>query len=110
MFTDPNHLRVSDPGQVEGNVVFMFLDYFDPNPEELNSLKEHYQRGGLGDGVLKNRLTDILITLISPIRERRIQFEADLGYVKQLLEQGTGEAREVASQKMAQVRTAMKLY
>ena len=73
MYTDPNHLRVSDPGTVEGNVVFAFLDIFDPNKAEVEELKAHYRRGGLGDGVLKKRLTDILEGMIAPMRQRREQ-------------------------------------
>lgn len=109
MFTDPNHLKVSDPGQVEGNVVFMFLDFFDPNVEEVNQLKEHYRRGGLGDGVLKKRLIEILDALIAPMRTRRQQYQSDLGYVRKILEDGTRDARSVAAKKVEDVRAAMKL-
>lgn len=109
MFTDPNHLKVSDPGQVEGNVVFMFLDFFDPNIEEVNQLKEHYRRGGLGDGVLKKRLIEILDALIAPMRTRRQQYQADLGFVRKILEEGTRDARAVAEKKVGEVRAAMKL-
>ncbi len=75
MYTDPNHLRVEDPGQVEGNVVFTYLDAFDPNKEELEELKAYYRRGGLGDGTVKKRLEGILKELIGPIRERRMELK-----------------------------------
>ena len=71
MFTDPGHLRASDPGRVEGNVVFAYLDAFDPNRAEVEELKGRYQAGGLGDTALKRRLEDVLESLVAPIRERR---------------------------------------
>jgi len=109
MFTDPNHIRVSDPGSIAGNVVFMFLDFFDSNVQELHELKQHYQKGGLGDGQLKKRLIEILDSLIAPIRHRRMQYESDIGYVRKVLEDGTREAREIASEKVAEVKRVMKL-
>ncbi|MBC7466366.1 MAG: tryptophan--tRNA ligase [Bdellovibrio sp.] len=109
MFTDPNHLRIEDPGSVEGNVVFMFLDYFDPDKAGLEELKAHYRRGGLGDGQIKKRLIEIMDALIAPMRERRLQYAVDLGYVKQVLTDGTQEARQVAAKKMDQMKHAMKL-
>ncbi len=77
MYTDPNHLRVEDPGQVEGNIVFTYLDAFDPNKEEVEELKAHYRRGGLGDGTVKKRLEGVLKELITPIRERRMELAKD---------------------------------
>ena len=71
MYTDPNHLKISDPGRVEGNVVFTYLDAFDEDAEAVEELKQHYRRGGLGDTAIKKRLEDVLQTLIAPIRERR---------------------------------------
>jgi tryptophanyl-tRNA synthetase len=109
MFTDPNHLRVSDPGTVEGNVVFLFLDFFDESKTELEELKAHYRRGGLGDGVVKKRLVEILDALISPMRERRRAYEGDPGQVASLLRDGTEKARSVASSKLAEVKRAMRL-
>jgi tryptophanyl-tRNA synthetase len=85
MYTDPNHLRVSDPGKVEGNIVFDYLDIFDPNKDEVAALKEHYQRGGLGDMVLKKRLTEVLDALLKPIRERRAEFEKEKGFVLNMI-------------------------
>lgn len=110
MFTDPNHLRIEDPGKVEGNVVFMFLDFFDPNKEELEELKAHYRRGGLGDSTVKKRLFEILDNLIAPIRERRTAYEKDLGYVREVLETGTEKARDVVAAKVKEAKEAMKLF
>jgi tryptophanyl-tRNA synthetase len=109
MFTDPNHLRVEDPGTVEGNVVFMFLDFFDPNQTELEELKAHYRRGGLGDGVLKKRLVEKLDALIAPMRTRRQAYAKDPGHVRELLLAGTQSARDVAAQKLDDAKKAMKL-
>lgn len=94
MFTDPNHLRVNDPGRVEGNVVFSYLDAFDDSRAELEELKAHYRHGGLGDSKIKRRLEDILQALIAPIRERRIQLEAEPAYVWNIIRSGTEKARE----------------
>lgn len=107
MYTDPNHLKVSDPGQVEGNVVFSFLDVFDPNLTEVDELKAHYRRGGLGDGVLKKRLVEILESLIAPMRQRREQYQKDSAFVKDLLRNGTNNARQVAATTLSEVRSAM---
>lgn len=109
MFTDPQHLRIQDPGRVEGNVVFLFLDYFDPDKNALEELKAHYRRGGLGDGVLKKRLAALLDELLEPIRTRRRQFEKDPGYVRQILRDGTEKARAVAARKLSEAKEAMKL-
>lgn len=109
MFTDPNHLKVEDPGKVEGNVVFLFLDFFDPNKAELEELKAHYQRGGLGDGQLKKRLVEILDGLISPMRQRRQQYESDIPFVMEILKEGTCEARAVVAKKVAEAREVLKL-
>jgi len=93
MFTDPNHLRVEDPGQVEGNVVFAYLDAFDEDRAAVEQLKEQYQGGGLGDGKLKRRLEDILQVLIEPIRNRRAEFARDPRYVLDVIREGTERAR-----------------
>jgi tryptophanyl-tRNA synthetase len=110
MYTDPGHIKVDDPGKVEGNVVFMFLDFFDPDKDELERLKVHYRKGGLGDGVLKKRLTEILDAMIAPMRLRRQQYASDIGYVRRVLAEGTEAARNAAAKKMQQVRRAMKLF
>lgn len=93
MFTDPGHLRVEDPGQVVGNVVFTYLDAFDDDQDALVERKAHYRRGGLGDAVLKRRLEDILQSLIGPIRERRAELAKDLGYVLDVIRSGTEKAQ-----------------
>lgn len=109
MYTDPNHIRVSDPGKVEGNTVFMYLDIFDPHKEEVAALKEHYQRGGLGDVVLKRRLIEVLNTTLEPIRARRAEWEKDPHAVMQILFDGTQKTYERAAETMQEVRRAMKL-
>lgn len=109
MYTDPNHLRISDPGQVEGNVVFAFLDIFDPNKSELEELKAHYRRGGLGDGSLKRRLADLLENFIGPIRTRRQEYEKDPAEVMNICLKGSKKARERAQQTLKEVREAMAL-
>lgn len=109
MYTDSNHLRVQDPGQVEGNVVFTFLDYFHPDKNEVAAFKEHYQKGGLGDGVLKQKLTAVLEDLIKPMRERRQQYEKDPQEVMLLLKQGTQKAQGIAQETMRKVREVMHI-
>lgn len=109
MYTDPDHLHVSDPGKIEGNTVFTYLDAFDPDKEEVERLKEHYQRGGLGDMTVKKRLTEVLDALLTPMRERRAQFVREPEYVMSVLQQGTAATREVAQQTMQEVRQAMCL-
>ncbi|MBS3904348.1 MAG: tryptophan--tRNA ligase [Simkania sp.] len=109
MYTDPNHLRVEDPGQVEGNPVFTYLDAFDPDQEKLREMKEHYQRGGLGDSVVKKRLTEVLQAELEPIRQKRAIFAKDLGAVMEILRQGTKKAYEVAEATLQDVRKAMCL-
>jgi tryptophanyl-tRNA synthetase len=93
MFTDPKHLRVDDPGQVEGNVVFTYLDAFDEDRTTLEELKAQYRRGGLGDTRIKRRLEDILQALIGPIRERRAQLAKDPAHVLEVIRSGTKKAR-----------------
>ena len=89
MYTDPNHLRVDDPGQVEGNVVFTYLDAFYDDKAFVTQLKNHYSGGGLGDSKLKGILADCLINLITPIRARRERFLADQGELIAILKSGT---------------------
>lgn len=118
MYTDPDHLRVSDPGKVEGNPVFMYLDAFSvqedfarylPEYENLDALKDHYRRGGLGDVKVKRFLNEVLQQTLAPIRERREVLEQDKGEVLRILEQGSLKAREVAAQTMDEVRHVMRL-
>lgn len=109
MYTDPNHLRVSDPGQVEGNVVFAFLDAFEPDLQKVGELKTHYRRGGLGDSVVKRLLNDRLQSLIEPIRARRRELAEDRAEVVAILRRGTMRAREVAEQTLSEVKSALGL-
>ncbi|MNL59344.1 Tryptophan--tRNA ligase 2 [compost metagenome] len=101
---------MSDPGQVEGNVVFTYLDAFDPNVEEVTELKDHYRRGGLGDMVLKRRVEGILQEMLRPIRERREELAKDPGYVFEILRKGTAEARELTQQTLEEVRDALGMF
>lgn len=109
MYTDPHHLHVDDPGQVEGNVVFSFLDAFEPDAITLEDLKAHYRRGGLADNVLKLHLNEHLQALPEPIRQRRLEFAADRGEALNILRRGTEKARQVASQTLMEVKAALGL-
>ncbi len=109
MYTDPDHIRVEDPGKIEGNVVFTYLDVFDPDHMEVGRLKEQYQRGGLGDVKLKKRLIDVLNAFLDPIRTRRAEFAQDPQEVMNILRAGTQATRVVAVHTMAQVKKAMFL-
>lgn len=116
MFTDPTHLRVEDPGHTEGNAVFTYLDAFCedkhfeaflPAYANLDELKAHYRRGGLGDGTVKKFLNEIMQNELGPIRERRDEFAKDLGEIFNMLQIGSEKAREVASNTLDEVKTAM---
>ena len=118
MFTDPNHLNVSDPGTVEGNAVFTYLDAFScdenfakylPDYQNLDEMKDHYRRGGLGDMKCKKLLNSILNEMLEPIRQRRHELEQDIPEIYNILRKGTDKARETAAQTMAEVRNAMKI-
>ena len=118
MYTDPDHLRIEDPGKVEGNCVFTYLDAFCrpehfekylPEYESLDALKEHYCRGGLGDVKCKKLLINILNELLDPIRERRRYFEERIEEVYAVLEAGTERARRKASETLHDVRNAMRI-
>ena len=110
MYTDPNHLRVEDPGQVEGNVVFTYLDAFDPNTDEVAELKEHYRRGGLGDGTVKKRLEGVLKELITPIRERRMELAKDPDYIMDILKTGTEKCRDITQQTLDEVKSGLGVF
>ncbi|MCI9134793.1 MAG: tryptophan--tRNA ligase [Lachnospiraceae bacterium] len=118
MFTDPNHLRVEDPGNVEGNPVFIYLEAFSkpehfaeylPDYGNLEELKAHYTRGGLGDVKVKKFLMKVLQEELSPIRARRKELERDIPYVYEVLKKGSDTARETAAETLAQVRRAMRI-
>jgi len=107
MYTDPNHIHVEDPGQVEGNVVFTYLDVFDEDKEKVQELKEHYRQGGLGDVKIKRYLNDVLQAHLKPIRERRLELEKNPDYVMSILKQGSEEAQKVAAKTLDEVKDAM---
>lgn len=118
MFTDPNHLKVSDPGSLEGNAVFTYLDAFCrdehfaqflPEYQNLDELKAHYQRGGLGDVKVKKLLNNILQAELAPIRARRAQWQQDIPGVYEILRKGSEAARETAAQTLAEVKRAMRI-
>lgn len=109
MYTDPNHLRVSDPGQVEGNVVFAYLDAFDPERREVEALKAQYREGGLGDSALKRRLNDLLQSLLEPIRTRRVEAMADTAALMAIVRDGTARSRDVAAGVLNDVRRVFAL-
>ena len=118
MFTDPNHVRVEDPGKVEGNPVFIYLDAFSrpehfaeflPEYANLDELKAHYQRGGLGDVKDKKFLNNVMQAELAPIRERRHMWEQRLDEVKMILKQGSETARAAAAETLHDVRAAMQI-
>ena len=110
MFTDPGHLKVSDPGKVEGNAVFAYLDAFDPDHGEVKALKRRYREGGLGDVALKRRLVDVLEAVMSPIRQKREEAYADRTMIVSVLKRGTEEAREIAAATLRDVRKALGMF
>lgn len=109
MYTDPGHLKVEDPGKVEGNPVFDYLDAFDTDTAGLEELKAHYRRGGLGDSVVKKRLTDVLQAFLDPIRTKRKQYAEDPKEVMNILQKGTKKTEAVAEKTMREVRRVMCL-
>ncbi|MEX0786783.1 MAG: tryptophan--tRNA ligase [Dehalococcoidia bacterium] len=109
MFTDPTRLRATDPGHVEGNPVFMYHDAFNPDTAEVQDLKERYVKGNVGDVEVKQKLAAALNTLLDPVRERRAQFAARPGVVRDALATGTAHAKKVAERTMEDVRAALKL-
>ncbi len=109
MYTDPNHLRVDDPGQVEGNMVFTYLDVFGRDKAKIEELKAHYQRGGLGDMVVKKYLMEVLNELLLPIRQRRGELEKDIHSVVDVLKKGTEKTRERAAETMCLIKKAMSI-
>ena len=118
MFTDPNHIRVEDPGQIEGNMVFTYLDAFCkpehfaeylPDYANLDELKAHYRRGGLGDVKVKKFLINVMNEELNPIRARRKEYEKDIAYVYEILRKGSEAARQVASKTLDDVKNSMKI-
>lgn len=109
MYTDPNHLRVADPGQIEGNVVFTYLDAFHPDKTLVADMKAHYQRGGLGDRQCKNELESCLQELLAPIRERRATYIQDKGMLLELLRRGSERAHQLTQQTLHEVKCGLGL-
>jgi tryptophanyl-tRNA synthetase len=109
MYTDPNHLRVTDPGKIEGNVVFEYLDIFDADTKKVQELKDHYQRGGLGDMTVKNYLLEVLEQFLAPVRIKRAEFAQDPHAVMNMLKAGTEHTAEVAEQTLKEVKEVMHL-
>ena len=118
MYTDPTHVNLNDPGHVEGNAVFTYLDAFSsdddfaeflPEYNNLDELKDHYTRGGLGDMKCKKLLNQVINKMLDPIRARRAEYEKDIPEIFNILKKGTEQAREVAAQTMAEVRDAMRI-
>lgn len=109
MYTDPGHIRVEDPGSVEGNMVFTYLDVFGTDSVRIAEMKVHYQRGGLGDVAIKKYLNEVLQAFLEPIRQRRQEWAADPAAVMEILRQGTAKAQAHAAETMHRVRQAMQL-
>ena len=118
MYTDPLHIKVSDPGHIEGNTVFTYLDAFSrpehfeeymPDYANLDELKEHYRKGGLGDVKIKRFLNNVMQEELSPIRARRAEFEKDIPEVNNILKKGSDVARDTAAQTLSEVKRAMKI-
>ena len=118
MYTDPDHIKITDPGKIEGNTVFTYLDAFCqpehferylPDYANLDELKAHYQRGGLGDVKVKKFLNNVLQETLEPIRNRRKELEKDIPAIYEMLKKGSEEAEKVAAQTLADVKAAMKI-
>jgi len=107
MYTDPEHIHVEDPGKIEGNTVFTYLDAFATDQAKVAELKEQYQAGGLGDVKVKRYLNDVLQEMLEPIRQRRAEYEKDLPGVYDILKKGSERANEVANQTLSEVRSAI---
>lgn len=107
MYTDPNHIRVEDPGNVKDNPVFMYLDAFCEDKITLENMKNHYEKGGLGDVKIKKYLNEVMQEKLRPIRERRKEYEKNIGYVYNILKTGSENARVIASDTLKEVRDAI---
>ena len=104
MYTDPGHLRVQDPGKVDGNPVFSYLDVFDPEKDTLDEMKAHYRRGGLGDTVVKARLNEVLQETLRPLRKKRELYGSDRGQLMSILEKDSQSARETVADTLKEIR------
>jgi tryptophanyl-tRNA synthetase len=110
MYTDPNHIKVEDPGQIEGNVVFTYLDAFDENKQEVARLKDQYRQGGLGDMKIKKYLFEVLDNKFKGIRERRLELASDKAQIIKILKEGTLKANEVSQATLSKMKQAMKMF
>lgn len=110
MYTDPAHIHISDPGRIEGNVVFTYLDVFAPDQAKVTELKMRYQKGGLGDVAIKTYLNEVLQTFLAPIRKRRADFAQDTSSVLALLKAGSLVAEKKAARTLDQVKRAMGIH
>lgn len=109
MFTDPNHIRVEDPGKVEGNPVFTYLDAFGSDTETIEKMKEHYMQGGLGDVKVKKYLNEVLQEYLRPIREKREKLENDIGFVTDVLVKGIEKVELLRKKHLKQLRNPLGL-
>ena len=109
MYTDPNHLKVSDPGNTVNNPVFIYLDAFSPDKEKVDAMKAHYERGGLGDIAVKKYLNEVLQDLLEPIRKKRKELAKDIGALYKIVSEGTSEARDITTATLKKVKEAMNL-
>lgn len=109
MFTDPGHININDPGQVEGNVVFTYLDAFHPDKALIQSMKTHYRNGGLGDGQTKKVLNDCLQELLAPVRAKRQELISDKAYLIDTLRRGTEQANQIANSTLTEIKSAFGL-
>lgn len=109
IYTDPRHLRIEDPGHLDGNIAFLYLDAFDSDQIGLAEIKAHYVRGGLADSAVKSRLENCLHELLNPIRQRREELSTDRAYIMQLLKEGTDKAREIVAKTLDEVKAVLGL-
>ena len=109
MYTDPEHIRVEDPGKIEGNVVFAYLDVFAEDKEKVAEMKAHYQKGGLGDVAVKKYLIEEMDKVLKPIREKRAELEKNPEMIYEILKKGSLKAEKIAAQTLKEVKQAMKI-
>lgn len=109
MYTDPDHIKVEDPGKIEGNVVFAYLDIFAEDKEKVAEMKAHYQKGGLGDVAVKKYLIEEMDKILKPIREKRSELEKNPDMIYEILKKGSSKAEKIAAQTLKEVKQAMKI-
>ncbi|MEK7593189.1 MAG: tryptophan--tRNA ligase [Patescibacteria group bacterium] len=109
MYTDPTRIRATDPGHIEGNIVFIYHDAFNPDKDEVAEMKEKYKKGKISDVEVKEKLAEALNNFLEPIRKKRKEYEKDLSEVQNIVVKGTEKGREIAAQTLSKVRRAMKI-